>query len=346
MNPLSHSKSELDSKDPRVWKLHQPYPKKLLLGLALLFVVLGWSFQNVELDKGVADIGQAVGYSVGLSEDSQVVRGATSYIDKGWPLVISDETPVLRLEEFDRDNLPRFSYLETRTVLEPEFDTDKMELVNREVTTEFLVEPVGYLTRAAVLMVETIEMAFWGTVIAILIAIPLTFFGAKNYTPWIGFYHVSRLVCSFNRAMPELITALFFVLMFGFGPVAGMIALGLHTSGLLGKFFADDIENADPGPQMALRSTGASKLKVIRYAVLPQVLPQYVAYIQYILERNVRTATVLGIVGAGGIGLELKGRWDMFAYGHVTTILLIIFLTVYLLECLTQIGRKRLIDTD
>lgn len=328
------------------WKLSQPYSKKLIFGLLIGFIALGWSFQNVELDQGVADVGEAVGYGLGLTDDSQVVRGASSYIEKGWPLVIAKETPVLRLDDFDRDNLPMFSYLETRVVLEPEFDTDAMKLVEREVTTEFLVQPVGYLGRAAVLMIETIEMAFWGTVIAIVLAIPLTFFGAKNYTPWIGFYHASRLICSFNRAMPELITALFFVLMFGFGPVAGMIALGLHTSGLLGKFFADDIENADPGPQMALRSTGASKLKVIRYAVLPQVLPQYVAYIQYILERNVRTATVLGMVGAGGIGLELKGRWDMFAYGHVTTILLIVFITVYLLECVTQVGRKRLIDTD
>ncbi|MEM1107092.1 MAG: phosphonate ABC transporter, permease protein PhnE [Planctomycetota bacterium] len=331
---------------PSEWKLRQPYSKKLIFGLLVGFVVLGWSFQNVELDRGVKELMQAVGYSVGLAETSQVATGATNYVEKGWPLVLSKETPVLRLEDFDRNNLPWLSHLETRTEIEPEFDTDAMRMINHEVTTEYLVQPIGYLGRVVMLMIETIEMAFWGTVIAVLVAIPLTFFGAKNYTPWIGLYHLSRGICSFNRAMPELITALFFVLMFGFGPIAGMVALGLHTSGLLGKFFADDIENADPGPQMALASTGAGKLKVIRFAVLPQVLPQFVAYVQYILERNVRTATVLGIVGAGGIGLELKGRWDMFAYGHVTTILLAIFVTVYLLECMSQYLRKRLIDTD
>ena len=202
---------------------------------------------------------------------------------------------------------------------------------------------LGYLRRVLIKMWETIEMAFWGTLLAVLIAMPLGVLGAANYTPHRAVYAVARALCSFNRAMPELILALIFVLMYGFGPVAGILALGLHTSGFLGKFFADDIENADPGPQRALRVTGATRLKVLRFAVLPQVLPQYYAYLQYILERNIRTATVLGIVGAGGIGTELKGRWDIFDYGHVSTILLVIFLTVMLLEFLTQRLRARAI---
>lgn len=328
------------------WRLREPYSKKLILGLLVGFVALGWSFQRVELDRAVAGTVRAVAYAAGLTDESQVATGAARYAKKGWPVVIADERPVMRIENFDPDRLPWLSRVETRTVVEPEFDTETMELVNRAVTREYLVRPVGYLSRVLVLMLETIEMAFWGTVMAVLIAIPLAFLGAKNYTPWGGVYHLARGVCSFNRAMPELISALFLVLMFGFGPIAGMLALGFHTSGLLGKFFADDIENADPGPQLALASTGAGKLKVIRFAVLPQVLPQYIAYTQYILERNVRTATVLGIVGAGGIGLELKGRWDMFAYGHVTTILLVIFVTVYALECCSQLARKKLIGGD
>ena len=134
-------------------------------------------------------------------------------------------------------------------------------------------------------------------------------------------------------------------LLFGFGTIPGVLALGFHCSGFFGKFFADDIENADRGPQDALRSTGAGRIKVFRFAVLPQVTPQFVAYVQYILERNVRTATVLGIVGAGGIGLELKGRLDLSDYSHVATTLLIIFITVFLLEQLTQAVRSRLIGT-
>jgi phosphonate transport system permease protein len=92
---------------------------------------------------------------------------------------------------------------------------------------------------------------------------------------------------------------------------------------------------------MALSASGASRLKVLRYAVFPHVFPAWIAYVQYIFERNIRTATVLGIVGAGGIGMELKGRWDLFDYGHVTTILLAIFITVVLLEFFSQRLRTR-----
>ncbi len=133
------------------------------------------------------------------------------------------------------------------------------------------------------------------------------------------------------------------MLAFGFGPIAGVLALGLHSAGFFGKFYADDIENADRGPQEALSSLGANNLKVLRYAVLPQVLPQYASYTQYVLERNVRMATVIGVVGAGGIGIELKGRFDMFNFGNVTTILVVLLITVLALEQLTQWARARLI---
>ena len=121
------------------------------------------------------------------------------------------------------------------------------------------------------------------------------------------------------------------VLAFGFGPAAGIMALGLHSAGFLGKFFAEDIENADVGPQDALIALGAAKWRVLKLSVLPQVMPQYVAYILYILDRNLRMATVIGLVGGGGIGQELKGRFDLFEYGHVTTIIIAIFLVVFIL---------------
>jgi phosphonate transport system permease protein len=119
--------------------------------------------------------------------------------------------------------------------------------------------------------------------------------------------------------------------------------LGFHAAGFFGKFYAEDIENADKGPQEALFAIGASKLKVLWFGVLPQVLPQYIAYTLYILDRNVRMATVIGIVGAGGIGQELKGRYEMFNYGHVSTILLVLFITVFLLDRLSARLRARLI---
>ena len=161
---------------------------------------------------------------------------------------------------------------------------------------------------------------------------PLAYFSSINYSQIGVFYTLARGIVSFFRAIPELISAMFLVLAFGFGPIAGVLALAIHSAGFLGKFYAEDIENAAKGPQEALRAIGVSKIKTLRFAVLPQVLPQYVAYNMYILDRNVRMATVIGIVGAGGIGQELKGRYDMFEYGHVATILVMIFITVFLLD--------------
>jgi phosphonate transport system permease protein len=192
-------------------------------------------------------------------------------------------------------------------------------------------------------MLQSLEIALWGTFLALAAGLPLAYLGARGYAPHRVVYVLSRTTSSYFRAVPELVSALILVLAFGFGPMAGVLALGFHSAGFLGKFFADDVENADRGPQEALFAVGANKLKVLRHAVLPQVLPQYIAYTQYILERNVRMATVIGVVGAGGIGIELKGRFDMFDFGHVSTILLVIFVTVLLLEQISQRLRGRLI---
>ncbi len=320
------------------WTLHRTVTPLTVGVLFLIAVLAAFSAKNMELDKAVTETGNAATALFGFN-DSKVLNGAGNFLSKAFPLQISTIQETNRIEGFDPDNLPLFSYVEDRVEREYSVIQEKYT----ETKAEFLVKPIGYLVKVLIKMWETIEMAIWGTVFSILLAMPLAFFGASNYTPHNAAYQISRAICSFNRAMPELILALFFVLMYGFGPVAGIMALALHTSGFLGKFFADEIENADPGPQRALKGTGANRLKVLRYAVLPQVLPQYYAYIQYILERNIRTATVLGIVGAGGIGTELKGRWDLFDYDHVATILLVIFITVVLLELLTQRLRTRAI---
>jgi phosphonate transport system permease protein len=200
------------------------------------------------------------------------------------------------------------------------------------IREETLVEPFGYLIFVIVKMGETLEIGLWGTLLSIVISAPLAYFSAKNYAPNLAVYAVARSIVSFLRSIPELVSALFFVLAYGFGPIAGILALGFHCAGFLGKFYAEDMENADKAPQEALLALGAGKLKVFRLAVLPQVMPQYIAYTLYILDRNVRMATVVGIVGAGGIGQELIGRWDIFDYSHVTTILIVLFATVLLLD--------------
>jgi phosphonate transport system permease protein len=209
-------------------------------------------------------------------------------------------------------------------------------------TAEYLVEPLGYLGHVAVKLVETLEIALWGTVIAILISLPLAFFSASNMAPNRLIYTVARSIVSFLRAIPELVSALFLVLAYGFGPIAGVLALALHAAGFLGKFYAEDIENADTKPQEALTAVGANRIKVLRFAILPQVMPQYIAYTLYVLDRNFRMATVIGLVGAGGIGQELKGRFDMYNYHHVATILVGVFCTVFVIDQLSARLRKRL----
>lgn len=320
------------------WELYRAVTPRNILIFLVLFVLLSISAHNTQIDKAAIETSKAVFSAVGIGE-SDVLDGALRFGSKAFPIQISERTAINRLSDFDRNDLPWFAYIEVGEDKEYDALTNTWTVEK----TEFLVEPLGYLKKVTLKMLETIEMGFWGTVISIMISLPLGILASQNYTPHRAVYTFSRGWLSFHRAMPELIIALFLVLMYGFGPIAGVLALAIHTSGVLGKFFADEIENAPPGPQLALGSSGAGRLKVLRYAVFPHVFPAWIAYVQYIFERNIRTATVLGIVGAGGIGMELKGRWDLFDYDHVATILLVIFLTVILLEVFSQKLRKRAI---
>lgn len=328
-------------KPPEAWHL-QPWITPWTIGILLVIViVLGWSAHRVELDKASRQIGELAVATVGLKESSEIGGGMGRFISGMVPLAISEVTEVGRIEYFNPDELPWFSRIETRTQMQPQYNTSTMTLEEVAVTSTVLIEPAGYLLRVAGLMIKTIEMAIWATILAVTVAAPLGFLGARNLSPHPSITAAARAVSSFLRAMPELVLAMVLVLGFGFGPVPGILALGLHSAGFFGKFFADDAENADRGPQEALRAAGANRLTVLRYAVIPQVWPQYLAYIQYVLERNVRTATIIGIVGAGGIGVELKGRFEMFHYQHVATILLAIFITVVALEHLAGRLRKK-----
>lgn len=318
------------------WELHRAVTPKNILVIFVVFILLSFSAHNTELDKAAVETSKAALSVVGIGE-SQVLDGALRFIGKAFPIQISERTPVNRLDDLDRNDLPIFSYIESGEEKEYDALTDTWTVEK----AEFLVQPIGYLMKVTVKMWETIEMGFWGTVICIMISLPLGILASQNYTPHRFVYSFSRTWLSLHRALPELIVALILVLMYGFGPIAGVLALAIHTSGVLGKFFADEIENAPKGPQLALSSAGASTFKVLRYAVFPHVYPAWIAYVQYVFERNIRTATVLGIVGAGGIGMELKGRWDVFDYDHVATILLAIFITVVLLEVGSQKLRKR-----
>ena len=155
---------------------------------------------------------------------------------------------------------------------------------------------------------ETLQMAIWGTLLAIGLAAPLGVLAARNLTPHPVCFWTARGLLNAMRGINELVFALVFVAAVGLGPLPGVLALAVHTAGMLGKFYAEAMEGVDPGPVEALAATGAGRLQTIRYAVLPQVLPAVVAFNLYRLEVSVRSATVLGLVGAGGIGFELMSE--------------------------------------
>ena len=191
-------------------------------------------------------------------------------------------------------------------------------------------------------MLETIEIAFLGTFIAIALSIPVGLFSARNLAPNYGVFLLARTITIFFRAIPEFIIAMILVIAIGFGAIPGVLALGIHTMGFLAKFYAEDIEHVNKGPIDALKSSGASKSQIISFAVIPQIIPSFIANNLYILDRNIRMATMLGIVGAGGIGYELQSSFRMFEYQKVSAIIIIIFITIFFIDHLSSFIRSKI----
>jgi phosphonate transport system permease protein len=190
-------------------------------------------------------------------------------------------------------------------------------------------------------MLETIEIAILGTFLAIVISIPIALLSARNLAPNFFIFLIARTITIFFRAIPEFIMAMILVIAIGFGAMPGVLALGFHTMGFLAKFYAEDIEHVNKGPIEALRSSGASKRQVIAFAIIPQIIPSFIANNLYILDRNVRMATMLGIVGAGGIGYELQSSFRMFEYQRVSAIIIIIFITIFLIDHISSFIRSK-----
>ena len=309
-----------------------------LLSAALM--LLWYTGQRVEIGRMITLGGEAVLAQVGMAERSQVAEGFGSTLAQLVPIQLSSRREVDRIEGFDPDRLPPFAHIETAQTRVTELNPETLRREDRMVRTAWLVEPFGYVFHVAAKMLETLEIALWGSLIAVLIGLPLALLGARNVTLHPALRAASRAVSGFLRAVPELIAALFLVIAFGFGPIAGVLALGLHSAGFLGKFYADDIEDADPRPQQTLAAMGAGRLTIWSSAILPQVLPQHIACTLYTFDRNVRMGSVIGLVGAGGIGQELKGRFDLYEYGHVGTILIAIFLVILALDLIASRARQ------
>lgn len=175
---------------------------------------------------------------------------------------------------------------------------------------------------------ETIQIAIWGTLLAIVMAVPVCFLAARNLTPNMAVFHATRQVLNIARGINEIILALIFVAAVGLGPFPGVLALAVHGAGMLGKFFSESIEEIDQGPIEALRSTGAGPIQIIIFGVMPQVITAWIAVILYRFETNLRQATVLGMVGAGGIGFELVGSMKLFQYQDTATCIIVIIVMV------------------
>jgi phosphonate transport system permease protein len=201
----------------------------------------------------------------------------------------------------------------------------------------------GFMARLAKPVFETVQLAVWGTLFAMVLALPLCFLAARNLSPSPVVFHFMRQVFNAARGINEIIFALIFVAAVGLGPFAGVLALSIHGAGMLGKFFAEAIEEADPGPVEALRATGASPLQVIAFAVLPQALPAWIAATLYRLEVNLRAATILGMVGAGGIGFELYSSLKLFQYEDTATCVIVILAMVMTADYVSSRLRARIL---
>jgi phosphonate transport system permease protein len=191
-------------------------------------------------------------------------------------------------------------------------------------------------------LLDTLAMSVAGTALAVVLSLPLALAAAPNTTPSAALGHAARLLLSFLRSVPELIMGIIFVAAVGFGALPGVLALALHSVGMVGKFYAEAIEHVDPRPLEAARAAGATRLQVITHAVLPQVLPQLADITIYRWEYHFRASTVLGIVGAGGIGFELIAALRLIAYDQVSAILITILGCVVIVDSLGAALRRRL----
>ena len=191
-------------------------------------------------------------------------------------------------------------------------------------------------------MLITIQLAVWGTVLAVVCSVPCGILSAENIAPW-WICQPMRRAMDAARAINEIVFAMLFVVAVGLGPFAGVLALWIHTTGILAKLFSEAVEAIDPSPVEGIRATGASRLEEVIFGVIPQVLPLWISYSLYRFESNVRSATVLGIVGAGGIGMILWEVIRSFQYAETAAIVIIIVISVSMLDMISQRLRKLVI---
>jgi len=196
-------------------------------------------------------------------------------------------------------------------------------------------------------MVETIFLALMGTTMGVLFAVPLSFLGARNLTGHLPggaiVYGLTRAFFNVTRSIEALVLAIIFTVWVGLGPFAGVLALGVHSIASLGKLYSEAIESIDAGPIEAVTATGASPLQVVRYAVVPQIVPQFISFTIYRWDINVRFSTVIGFVGGGGIGFLLQQYINLLQWRQAATALWMIAIAVAVLDYASAVVRERIV---
>lgn len=195
-------------------------------------------------------------------------------------------------------------------------------------------------------ILETLSMAFVGTFVGAVCSFLMALFAARNLAPSKAVSEIAKGIIAAERAVPTMIIALLLVVVIGFGPFMGLIALAIGSIGMLGKLFAETIEIVDPKPLESLKSIGATKLQIIYYAVLPQIIPSLIANTLYRFDINLRTALFLGVIGGGGVGFEIHQAMSLFRYADVLAITTIVLIMVCLAEKISDKLRKKIIGQE
>jgi phosphonate transport system permease protein len=212
----------------------------------------------------------------------------------------------------------------------------------RQFGKEFLHPDFSQVRLYIAQMWLTVQIALWGTGLAVILAVPFGLACARNVSP-VWLQQPMRLLMNLLRSIPDLVIGTLFIVAVGLGPFAGVMALALNTGGVLAKLFSEAVESIDKGPVEGVRATGANKLQEVVWGVIPQVAPLWTSYALYRFESNSRSATVLGLIGAGGIGQVLFESLNAFAYGQVAAIAIVIVVAVSLIDLLSQAMRSRLL---
>ncbi|MBV9168746.1 MAG: phosphonate ABC transporter, permease protein PhnE [Chloroflexi bacterium] len=215
--------------------------------------------------------------------------------------------------------------------------TGMADILRRSVPPDFT-----HLPQALQGVLETLDIALLGTCVAVVLSVPLAVLAAENMTPSRGLYMLARGVIAVTRAVPDLVWALLFVTAVGLGPFPGVLALSVHSIGMLGRLFAESIEDMDMGPIEALSITGASRMQIVSHAIVPALMPSLTGIALFRLDENVRSSLVLGFVGAGGIGFLILTAMNLFQYRQVATLLILTYVLVMLVERGSAFIRSRI----